>query len=309
MKVIVITLALAALASTATLDAQIGGGRPVPTSNGSINVDGSWRVIGRDGNGNTIYERRTPDRNGNILVQRATRDRNGNMAIISTNTVGNTSNRGILNDGSWRVVGRDGNGNTIYERRTSDRNGNILVQRAVRDRNGNMSIISTNTVGNNGNRGTNCDYTRSTNSVGDIIFGRSGSNVNCDDNGNRVDGGWYQVGRGRDNNSIYERRIRDANGNLVIQRARRNPNGTFTIIGSRRANDNDRQWRKAQKERDKELRKEQKREGRDLKNSERDDDEDGQRSINARGEDEHGRGNAKGEDGHGRGNGKGKGKH
>src|SRR5450759_15632 len=200
MKVFVITLALAGLASAATLDAQVRGSRPVPTSNGSINVDGSWRVVGRDGNGNTIYERRTTDRNGNILVQRAMRDRNGNMSIISSNTVGNTNNRG----------------------------------------------------------NTNCNYTQSTNTVGDIIFGRSGSNVNCDDNGNRVDGGWYQVGQGRDNNSIYERRVRDANGNLVIQRARRNPNGTFTILGSRNANANDKQWQKAQQQQQKEMRKEQK---------------------------------------------------
>jgi hypothetical protein len=263
MKVFVITLALAGLASTATLDAQILGSRPVPTSNGSINVDGSWRVVGRDGNGNTIYERRTQDRNGNILVQRGMRDRNGNMSIISTNTVSNTSTRGTGVDGSWRVVGRDGNGNTIYERRTQDRNGNILVQRAMRDRNGNMSIISTNTVGNTSNSGSNCNYTQSTNTVGDIIFGRSGSNVNCDDNGNRVDGGWYQVGQGRDNNSIYERRVRDANGNLVIQRARRNPNGSFTILGSRNANANDKQWQKAQKQQQKELRKSQRDEGND----------------------------------------------
>jgi hypothetical protein len=271
MKVFVITLALAGLASTASLDAQILGSRPIPSTNTSVNVDGSWRMVGRDGSGNTIYERRTQDRNGNILVQRAIRDRNGNMSIISTNTVSN-NNRGTSIDGSWRVVGRDGNGNTIYERRTTDRNGNILVQRAVRDRNGNMSIISSNTVGNTSNRGnTNCNYTQSTNTVGDIIFGRSGSNVNCDDNGNRVDGGWYQVGQGRDNNSIYERRVRDANGNLVIQRARRNSNGTFTILNSRIANGNDKQWQKEQRRQEKELKKQQKQDDKEYKHSQQDD--------------------------------------
>ena len=114
------------------------------------------------------------------------------------------------------MVGRDGNGNTIYERRTQDSNGNITrVQRAVRDRNGMAHVDHqhANTVGNNSNSNTNCSYNQSTNTVGDIIFGRTGSNVNCNDNGNRVDGGWYQVGQGRDNNSIYERRVRDANGN------------------------------------------------------------------------------------------------
>jgi len=173
MKVFVITLALAGLASAATLDAQILGSRPVPTSSGSVNVDASWRVAGRD--------------------------RNGNMQIINSRTE-------VVNNGN-----------------------------------------------NNGRN--DCAYNQSSNTVGDIIFGRSNNNVDCTDNGTRVDGGWYQVGRGRDNNSIYERRVRDRNGNLVIQRARRNSNGGFTILSTRRANDNDKQWRKAQKEREKEMRK------------------------------------------------------
>jgi hypothetical protein len=202
MKVFVITLALAGLASTATLDAQIVSSRPVPSTSSSINIDGSWRVVGRDRNGNSIYERRTRDRNGNILVQSAVRDRNGNMQIVNSRTE---------------------------------------------------------VVNNNGNNGRNdCSYNQSTNTVGDIIFGRSNTNVNCTDNGTRVDGGWYQVGQGRDNNSIYERRVRDRNGNLVIQRARRNSNGGLTIISTRRANDNDKQWRKAQKQQQKEDRKAEK---------------------------------------------------
>lgn len=191
MKVFLITLALASLASTATLDAQILGSRPVPSSSSnSINVDGQWRVVGRDGAGNSIYERRTQDRNGNILVQRARRDARGNMSIISSSTVANTSN------------------------------------------------INSN----------NCAYSQSTNTVGDIIFGRSNSNVNCNDNGNRVDNGWYQVGSGRANNSVFERRTTDRNGNLVIQRARRNPNGSFTVISTRRATDSDKQWRQVQRD-------------------------------------------------------------
>src|SRR5882762_7938926 len=179
MKAVIITLALAGLA-TAPLDAQILGSRlPTPST--------------------------------------------------STNT-------GVYANGQWQVIGRDGNGNTIYERRTQDRNGNIIVQRARRNSNGSMTIISTN-------------------SVGDIIFGRTNTNVNCDDNGNRVDGGWYQVGRGANNNSIYERRTRDANGNLVIQRARRNSNGSFTILSTRYASDNDKQWQKAERRRQHELNK------------------------------------------------------
>ena len=218
MKVFSIALALTALASSAPLDAQIlGSPRPSPSTTRGTSVDGSWRVVGRDGNGNTIYERRTLDGNGNIRVQRARRDANGNMSIISTSTVSNTNNR----------------------------------------------------------NGRNCDYTQSTNTVGDIIFGRSGNtnNVNCDDVGNRRDGGWYQVRRGRDNNSIYERRTRDSNGNMVIQRARRNPNGSFTILSTRYANDNDKQWRKAQKKQDKEWKKDQKRDAKEWKKSQRGDDD------------------------------------
>ena len=257
MKVFVITLALAGLASAATVDAQIlGSNNRLPTTNRGTSIDGSWRVVGRDGNGNTIYERRTQDSYGNIVVQRARRDSNGNLTIISSQNVGNTSNR----------------------------------------------------------NGRNCDYNRSTNSIGDIIFGRT-NDVNCDDNGNRVDGGWYQVGRGRDNNSIYERRTRDRNGNLVIQRARRNSNGSMTIISTRYANDNDKQWRKDQKRQDKEWRKEQKRGDKEHGRSERDNDDengyrnDGYRNDNSvyRGNDDSYRNNsaAKG-NGHGKRNGKGK---
>jgi len=215
MKVLVITLALAGLASTATLNAQVYGSRPLPSTNTSISVDGQWRVVGRDGSGNTIYERRTQDRNGNILVQRAVRDSRGNMSIISSNSIGNVNNRN-----------------------------------------------------------SNCAYNQSTNSVGDIIFGRSGSNVNCTDVGNRVDGGWYQVGQGRNNNSIYERRVRDRNGNLVIQRARRNPNGTFTILNTHRYDDqSDKQWRKEQQRQERELRKDQREQDKQLRKSHRDNDD------------------------------------
>src|SRR5882762_6902835 len=136
MKAVIITLALAGLA-TAPLDAQILGSRlptPSTSTNTGVYANGQWQVIGRDGNGNTIYERRTQDRNGNIIVQRARRNSNGSMTIISTNTVGNVNN------------------------------GNV----------------------NNRNGRNDCAYAQSTNSVGDIIFGRTNTNVNCDDVGNRV---------------------------------------------------------------------------------------------------------------------------
>ena len=201
MKVLAITLALAALASTAPLNAQIANGRVSSNSQG-VSVNGSWTLVGRDGSGNQVYERRTRDSYGNIVVQRARRDRNGNMTIISTSNVNGGYN-------------------------------------------------------NNNNSNNNCSYSRSTNSVGDIIFGRSNANT-CNDVNNRDDGAWYQVGQGANNNSIYERRTYDRNGNLVIQRARRNGNGSFTIMSTRAYSTNDKQWKQAQKQQQKDWKKAQK---------------------------------------------------
>lgn len=218
MKVLSIVFALATLASSAPVGAQILGNR-LPTTSGNVMVDGSWHAVGRDGNGNTIYERRTRD------------------------------------------------------------HGNVLVQRAVRDGNGNLRIVSSRTENDNRNQ-RNCDYNRSTNSIGDIIF-QSANDTYCEDVGNREDHGWYQVGRGRDNNSIYERRTYDRNGNLIIQRARRS-NGRMTIISTRRASDNDKQWRKAQKRQEKEWKKEQKRDEKEYKKSGRGDNDDDRYYQNSR---------------------------
>jgi hypothetical protein len=113
---------------------------------------------------------------------------------------------------------------------------------------------------------TDCSYARTTNGVGDIIFGRTNLSTSCQDVYSREDGAWYQVGRGSNNSSIYERRIRNSNGELVIQRARRYPNGTFRIISTRRATSNDKQWRKAQKAQQKAIKKEEKAERKSEKN-------------------------------------------
>ncbi|HXL86686.1 MAG TPA: hypothetical protein VN927_05720 [Gemmatimonadaceae bacterium] len=208
MKVLVITLALAGLASTATLNAQTVSGRVSSTNQVAIG-NGSWTVIGRDRTG-PIYERRIQDRNGNIIVQRARRGVNGNLSIYSTQTVGN---------------------------------------------------------GNTNNRNNGCAYNQTTNSVGDIIFGRTNANT-CQDVYSRDDGAWYQVGQGGNNNSIYERRTVDARGNVVIQRARRNSNGTFTILSTRGASTNDKQWKRAQQQQEKDLKKGQKEQQKQMKNNE-----------------------------------------
>ena len=132
----------------------------------------------------------------------------------------------------------------------------LSAQTTIPGRNGGVSSTT---------RQTDCSYARTTNSVGDIIFGRTNLSTDCRDVYSRNDGAWYQVGRGRDNNSIYERRIRNANGQLVIQRARRNPNGTFTILSSRVANSNDKEWRKAQKAEEKAFKEQQKAENKAFK--------------------------------------------
>ena len=241
MKILVLGIALAGFAATAPVNAQITVRNPANSNSDIGNNSGSWYSIGRDANGYSIYERRTRDRNGNIVIQRARRNSNGSMTIISTRTVRDDSSIGNTS-GSWYSVGRDANGYSIYERRTRDNNGNIVIQRARRNSNGSMTIISTRTVRDD-RRSRNCDYTRSTNSAGDILFGRVSDNL-CDDDDYREDGGWYQVGRGPNNNSVWERRTRDSNGNLIIQRARRNSDGTMRILSTRRANENDRQWRR-----------------------------------------------------------------
>ena len=179
MKAVILALTIAGVASTAKLDAQIVGTRlptPSTSTSRSTTVNGSWQVVGRDRNGDTIYERRTYDANGNIVVQRASRDVNGNFRILNTRTVRNDNNRDCQ------------------------------------------------TAGTNG-------------TVGDIIFGRNGTTDCSNNRGDRraVDGVWRQVGQGRNNNSVYERRTLDANGNVVVQKGRRNSNGTFTILRDRRA--------------------------------------------------------------------------
>lgn len=206
-----------------------------------------------------------------------------NAQVLSRSRVpGDGNTNGTYNDGQWYSVGRD-NGGTIYERRTYDSYGNLVIQRARRNSNGTFSIISSRTV-NNSNNGNDCSYNRTTNTAGDIIFGRTNTNVsNCNDRGDRVYGGWYPVGNNNGNSQIYERRTRDSNGNVVIQRARRNSNGTFTILNSRTVNSNngrwdddrnytsdrewqkeqkrrEREWKKAHKEREKEYRKENRKE-------------------------------------------------
>lgn len=77
-------------------------------------VDGQWRAISQDRNGNTIYQRRTYDRNGNIVVQRAVRDSFGRMSIIDSRTY-NANGNGAYNNGR-------ANGHNKFKKNKNNRN-------------------------------------------------------------------------------------------------------------------------------------------------------------------------------------------
>jgi hypothetical protein len=62
-------------------------------------IDSSWHIIGRDANGNEIYERRRVDGNGNVVVERARRDALGRMIIIDRD-INNSINRNNRNVGN-----------------------------------------------------------------------------------------------------------------------------------------------------------------------------------------------------------------
>jgi hypothetical protein len=211
MKMFAFTIALAGSAAAASLSAQA---RPVilnPTQSGT----------------NCAYTR-TNSSVGDVIFGRA-----------NTSACDDVYSR---EDGAWYQIGR---GNT-YERRVRDGNGNLVIQHARLNRNGTFTILNTRSGVNDKRwrkaqrqaaQRQDCTYSQSTNSVGDIIFGRSGNNTtNCVDNtSNRVNGGWYQVGRDNNGATIYERQTRDRNGNLIVQRARRNSNGTLSVISTRNA--------------------------------------------------------------------------
>ncbi|MFS8086933.1 MAG: hypothetical protein ACMG6H_14970 [Acidobacteriota bacterium] len=58
--------------------------------------------------------------------------------------------------------------------------------------------------------------------------------INCSNANSSRGGGWYQVGRDRHGDLIYERRVIDRKGNTVIQTARRERNGRLHVINTRR---------------------------------------------------------------------------
>jgi len=179
MKIFVMSVALAGVATAAPLFAQ-GNGRNVdgippgqrpPAGMCRVWIDGvppgrqspptncaTAQARAAANGGRVIYGSNSRNRqdctynqttNGvsDVIFGRTGTNNTTRSGTNNTNCRDNTSNRV---NGAWYPVGRDNNGGTIYERRTRDSNGNWMIQRARRDAFGNMSIISTRNARNDG---------------------------------------------------------------------------------------------------------------------------------------------------------------
>jgi hypothetical protein len=101
-----------------------------------------------------------------------------------------------------------------------------------------------------------CTYQR-TSTIAGVIFGRRDADVECRATGRREFGAWYEIARDRNGNRIYQRRVRLADGTIVLQRARRGRNGSFAVFDSRYpgsaidrdTDDDDRRWANASRQR------------------------------------------------------------
>src|SRR5688500_11726986 len=78
------------------------------------------RATGRFRDGDCEFERRRSNL-GDVLFPRDSRDRDRDCRVSSSRSREN---------GVWYAVGRDSNGNVIYERRVRDRNGRTVTERA-----------------------------------------------------------------------------------------------------------------------------------------------------------------------------------
>lgn len=79
------------------------------------------RATGRFRDGDCEFERRSSNLGDTFFGLRTSRDRNRDCRVSSSRT------RDL---GVWYPVGRDSNGNVIYERRVRDRNGRTIIERA-----------------------------------------------------------------------------------------------------------------------------------------------------------------------------------
>lgn len=77
-----------------------------------------------------------------------------------------------------------------------------------------------------------CRFER-TRTATDVIFGRRDRDVECRSTGRREIGAWYEIGRDRNGNRIYQRRARLGDGREVLQRGRRARNGRIQVFDTR----------------------------------------------------------------------------
>jgi hypothetical protein len=68
------------------------------TRNGRVNSSTGWQLIGRDLDGNAIYERRTVERNGKMTIETARRTPDGRLRIIDKRKVKNRYDSRIYDD-------------------------------------------------------------------------------------------------------------------------------------------------------------------------------------------------------------------
>ncbi|MEO7647944.1 MAG: hypothetical protein ABIV11_06870 [Gemmatimonadaceae bacterium] len=162
-------------------------------------------------------------------------------------------------------------------------------------------------------RDGNCDFERRSSNLGDLFFGLRNSQRDMDrdcrisTSRTRDVGVWYPVGRDRNGDVIYERRVRDRDGRMITERARSRDGRTLARIaanGNSRINrdrdddddDDDRRisrsernrgkaLEKAQRDHEKAVRKAQKNRDKAIERARRD------AERNARGSNGRGRGN------------------
>ncbi|CAN5632794.1 hypothetical protein BH23GEM1_BH23GEM1_07350 [soil metagenome] len=97
-------------------------------------------------------------------------------------------------------------------------------------------------------RDGNCDFERRGSNLGDLFFGLRTSQRDLDrdcrvsTSRTRDLGVWYPVGRDRNGNVVYERRVRDRNGRIIAERARSRDGRTLARIAANGRVNSDRDW-------------------------------------------------------------------
>lgn len=90
----------------------------------------------------------------------------------------------------------------------------------------------------------NCEFERRPSNLGDVFFGVRSSQRDRDcrvgSSRTREQNVWYPVGRDANGNVIYERRVRNSDGRVVVERARSTSGGNLERISSRRGSRIDR---------------------------------------------------------------------